>query len=184
MSDEESEVWKDVVGFEGLYEVSSHGRVRSLDRVTERNHLGTLLKQPFKGRLLSPGTSKCGHQYVDLSKNGEKTRKYAHEIVAAAFIGPRPEKHHVCHNDGNGGHNTVTNLRYDTPTGNAKDRHAHGTDAIGVNNPWNKHSEETVRRVKEALKSKSNADVSREFGMHPATVSAIRLGTRWGHIDV
>lgn len=108
------EEWRDVPGYEGAYQVSDLGRVRSLDRVTPdgRNLKGRVLKQ-------QPGSN--GYLKVELSQLGEVRTYYIHTGVAAAFIGPRPLGLQVCHNDEVGTHNQLRNLRYDTRSENAKD---------------------------------------------------------------
>ena len=86
---DKQEVWKDVVGYEGLYEVSNLGRVRSLDRITE-DTVGR--KRKWKGQVLNPINSKGGNGYlrVRLSEDGKKIDYTVHRLVAEAFI-PNPE---------------------------------------------------------------------------------------------
>jgi hypothetical protein len=61
----------------------------------------------------------------------DRSKQYVHTLVAAAFIGPRPPEHDVAHYDNNGLNNAVTNLRYDTATGNMADKIRHGTTNRG-----------------------------------------------------
>lgn len=82
----EQEIWKPVVGFEGLYEVSSNGRVRSVDRVIINKRNFPVRK---RGRILRPG-KKNGYLHVALAKNGYASHHYVHRIVALAFI-PNPK---------------------------------------------------------------------------------------------
>lgn len=107
------ECWKDVVGFEGLYEVSTRGRVRSIDRIIIRKN-GT--KLPIKGRILPQykkrGNSKLCRYQVNLSKNGKKYSKSVHRLVAMAFI-PNPlNLPEVNHIDENPLNNVVWNLEW------------------------------------------------------------------------
>ena len=80
---ENTEIWKPVVGYEGLYEVSSYGRVRSLDRIDSNNH-------PLKGVILKPYISNSGYLLVGLYKQQKRDRKLLHRLVAEAFI-PNPD---------------------------------------------------------------------------------------------
>ena len=80
---ENTEIWKPVVGYEGLYEVSSYGRVRSLDRIDNNNH-------PLKGAILKPYISNSGYLLVGLYKQQKRDRKLLHRLVAEAFI-PNPD---------------------------------------------------------------------------------------------
>ena len=80
---ENTEIWKPVIGYEGLYEVSSLGRVRSLDRIDSNNH-------PLNGVILKPYISNSGYLLVGLYKQQKRDRKLLHRLVAEAFI-PNPE---------------------------------------------------------------------------------------------
>ena len=83
-TDEElnNEVWKDIPEYEGLYQVSNLGRVKSLDRVVTRKD-GR--KQLCKGRLLSPCRMRWGYLGVNLSKSNKDLTKKVHRLVAQAF---------------------------------------------------------------------------------------------------
>ena len=80
---ENTEIWKPVVGYEELYEVSNFGRVRSLDRIDSNNH-------PLKGVILKPYISNSGYLLVGLYKQQKRDRKLLHRLVAEAFI-PNPD---------------------------------------------------------------------------------------------
>lgn len=120
---ENHEEWRPVPGHEGMYKVSSHGHVRSIDRIVMRSHGAPL---PLKGRILRPAENKHGYQQVVLS-SGQKRTVEVHTLVAAAFLGPRPDGFDVCHHDGNPRNNRVENLRYGTKGENSMDMVRHGT---------------------------------------------------------
>ena len=119
------EQWKPVHGYEGIYEVSSHGRVRSLDRTVTysdghvRSHKGKVLRA-----TLNPG----GYPVVSLYRQGRPKNCYVHALVAEAFFGTRPKGMEVCHNDGDPTNNHLDNLRYGTRSDNMLDRVRHGTN--------------------------------------------------------
>lgn len=120
------ERWVPVVGHEGSYEVSDHGRVRSLDRVTKGKD-GAI--RPFRGKLLKQRPQRWGHLKVVLYQgNGQKRQRYVHQLVLEAFVGTRPAGAITCHNNGDPSDNRVENLRWDTHSGNTVDRVRHGTD--------------------------------------------------------
>lgn len=107
-------------GYEGLYEVSSLGRVRSQARPRTR---GGLLK-PFKNK-------KQGYPTVGLCKFGVKQVVRVHVLVAETFLGPRPPGSEVRHLDGNPGNPAASNLAYGTRSQNLLDMRAHGTHHNG-----------------------------------------------------
>ena len=103
----ESEVWKDVDGYEGFYQVSNKGRVRSVDRRDPRGHRR-------RGRMLKPGCNSSGYLIVALYKNGKSKTKDVHRLVARAFI-PNPESlSHVNHMDEVKDNNELSNLEWCT----------------------------------------------------------------------
>ena len=115
-------VWLPIPGHEGSYEVSSDGRVRSLDRIVGAPHGFT---RSIKGREMWQATHGKGYKFVHLSP--EKRTDYVHRLVALAFLGPLPEGMVVCHNDGDPTNNRADNLRYATQSENEKDKIRHGT---------------------------------------------------------
>jgi hypothetical protein len=104
-------MWRSIEGYEGHYEVSDRGQVRSIKS-------SKVLKQATAGR---------GYPSVTLCKDGVPVTRYVHHLVAAAFIGPRPAGFDTCHNNGDFTDNTAENLRYDTRNANMRDALAHGT---------------------------------------------------------
>lgn len=118
-----AERWLPVVGYEGLYEVSSLGRVRSLDRVTEGK-----CRKRVAGVILSQAvTAGTGYLGVGLWRGGRQERWNVHRLVSEAFLGPRPEGMDTCHYDGDKSNNSASNLRYDTRGNNLLDSVRHKT---------------------------------------------------------
>lgn len=125
MTPEDEEEWRPVPGYEGFYEVSSMGRVRSLDR-TIRNSLGRL--RHYKGRLIkAPINPGNGYYSVLLYREGHEKMHSVHRLVLRAFQGEPPQPNmQCCHNDGNPLNNRADNLRWDTSSNNHLDRIKHG----------------------------------------------------------
>jgi len=117
------EHWRSVVGYEGLYEISDHGSVRSLDRLIV---LVDGRRRTFPGVVLRPSLRADGHLQVNLWRGGNYRTRKVHQLVAEAFIGPRPDGMEVCHNDGDPVNNDLFNLRYDTQSENGRDVVRHG----------------------------------------------------------
>ncbi len=107
------EIWKDVPGYEGLYQVSNMGRVKSLERTRNMNLPGHKKPAPVPERILKFGESQ-GYQAVTLAKDGVNRKIRVHKLVALSFI-PNPDrKPDINHKDGNKHNNTIENLEWVT----------------------------------------------------------------------
>lgn len=117
------EEWRPVVGAVG-YEVSSRGRVRSLDRtrtyarVDPASRRLVIVARAHRGRVLQPGTAKSGHQIVVL---GRGQTRLVHRLVLEAFVGPAPANMEACHGDDDPANNNLENLRWGTRSENLAD---------------------------------------------------------------
>lgn len=116
-----TERWRPIADWPG-YEVSDQGRVRSIERVILRRNG---IRQTVRARILKqtwdmPGD--VGHLTVTVFRK----RRKVHRLVLTAFVGPAPDGHEGCHNDGDPSNNTLQNLRWDTHRANALDRTRHG----------------------------------------------------------
>lgn len=121
-----AEIWKPVVGFEGWYEVSNYGRVKSLRRMTNPSTTGRQRSVPEK-MLKFDQNIRDRHFRAPLSR-GAKTQKFlVHRLVLMAFVGPCPPGMEGCHNNGNPIDNRLENLRWDTRSANTLDKVRHGT---------------------------------------------------------
>ena len=122
MSDER---WRPIPGYEGTYEVSDLGRVRSVDRWVSRANGGQYRR---RGKVLAAHPHpRAGYPLVKLKINNAVHSATTHALVMLAFVGPRPEGLEVCHNNGDPTDNRPANLRYDTRSENRRDSVRHGT---------------------------------------------------------
>ena len=103
------EIWRPVVGYEGLYEVSSYGRVRSLDRYVKGRYGNYRL---HKGKILSPAKDKTGYLKVVLSCNGKSKTIKVHRLIAQTFILNPDNLPEVNHKDEDKTNNRVENLEF------------------------------------------------------------------------
>lgn len=132
------ESWRPIPGFEGRYEASDLGRIRSVDRVITTK---AGVRMPRRGQVLKPWSSdRLSHQSVTLGHD-YKDHHLVHVLVLTTFVGPRPEGMEGCHNDGNAANNRLENLRWDTASANQRDRVKHGTHHFG-NRTHCKHGHE------------------------------------------
>jgi len=123
-------MWKSIKGFEGYYEVSDDGRVRSVDRTVKRKGGGTL---SYKGRELVPDKTKKGYLKVYLSKNSKKTNKLVHRLVLETFRPvDRMEYKQVNHKDGDKLNNALSNLEWVTNQENHDHALALGLRPLGL----------------------------------------------------
>ncbi len=124
------EVWRDVVGFEGLYTVSDDGQVWTVERMTWLPTRNLWRKQP--GKLLKFKHIPTGHHQVSMRKNGQTINAYVHRLVLLAFVGPCPAGMEACHFPDRDVHNNrVDNLRWGTRSDNVQDMITHGTFRSG-----------------------------------------------------
>ena len=195
----EKEVWAAVPGYERMYEVSSFGRVRSLDRDCPHPLWKT---QRRKGKFIAPGcSSKYGHLKVNLCKDGAQRSYHLHQLVLAAFVGPRPEgMEEVRHLNGNPGDNRLVNLAYGTRKDNADDARRHGTLKVrgervskakkGIATVWcERHgmarlTADQVRQMKKDFENgMTSAEAGRKYGISQAHACKIKLNQAWSKLE-
>lgn len=175
MSSRSNVEWRPVPGTE-WYEVSNLGEVRSWCkswRYKSRREIPLVLKQ---------GARKDGYLAV-----GVPDKRLVHHLVAAAFLGPRPEGQYVRHLDGDKNNNSVSNLSYGTPAENAADKLLHGTHVQGVEHGASLLTEDQVREIKRAVKYPYYGqlnDLAARYGVSKLTISNIKRGQTWKHIRV
>jgi len=104
-------IWKPVVGYEGFYEVSDEGCLRSVDREVRYKSSGTMIR---RGRPMKLNTNRYGYVDVKLGKEGIETSHLMHRLVAMAFLENPEAKPQVNHKNGNKGDNRLENLEWST----------------------------------------------------------------------
>ena len=168
------EIWKPIPGYEGRYEVSSKGRVRSLTRVELRTYVDGRPSTPinYKGKLLSLRPKGCGHMVVNL---GAKTHKLVHRLVLFAFVGPPGAGQECLHNNGKPADNRLENLRWGTRIENKNDERKHA-QIYGRRQGSTHLTVETIRQIKRELQTPgrpSQKILAKKYGVHVNTISNI-----------
>lgn len=165
---DDAEQWLPVPGWEGYYEISDMGRVRS------RRRKGS------KGGVLRPGASAGGRLSVVLNMNGEKMTRLVHQLVLEAFVGPRPPGMEGCHGPGGAFDNRLVNLRWDSPSANQMDRVRDGTSNRGERQWQSKLTEADVLecRRRYAAGERLRVLVS-EYGVTVGGMSNAVSGKTW-----
>ena len=151
----EKEVWKDVLEFPEMCEVSNLGNVRTKDRIITRKDG---IKYPVSGRMLSPTKDAQGYLRVTLSKNNKCYNRKVHRLVAESFVENTHEKPQVNHINGVKCDNRASNLEWMTSSEN--NRHAHATglntspgkNLMGERNPSSVLTRNDVKRIRKLRK--------------------------------
>lgn len=164
-----TEEWRDIPGYEGKYQASTLGRIRSLDRRVRTVAHGTEATRPIKGRVLRPWrVGNSGHVGVDLGCEARAVP--VHKLVALTFIGPRPEGMEICHNDGDPTNNAVSNLRYDTRSENVR-------DILRTGGRFGKLNLKDVDKIRELQEEGAKrSEIAKLFGISVRAVSSIKAG--------
>jgi len=167
-----NELWLPVVGYEGFYEVSNQGRVRSLDR-EGRHSFGGI--RTWKGKILKPSLSTKGYLRVSLHREGQKSKHRVHRLVCIAFHGPCPSNDHVVdHIDENKLNNKLINLRWLPLKENV------GRSTAGSKNRSARLTEADVLAIRSD--SRDYREVAKAYGVSHRHVHRIRAKRKWAHV--
>ena len=122
-----NEIWKDIEGYEGLYQISNLGRIRSLDvRTYQRNKFGKFQYVLHKGKVLKAQKQRNGYLTIDLHRKGQFKRQTIHRLVAEAFIPNNDNNKYINHKDNDILNNKVSNLEWCTQKYNIKYAYDYG----------------------------------------------------------
>ena len=179
-----TEKWLPVVGYEGLYEVSDQGRIRSVDRFIIRSGKWKGHKYWLKGRLLLFMNNK-GYSRVGLRKNNKQKPHHVHRLVLESFLGPCPtgmECRHFPDNDRS--NNNLCNLSWSTRKQNQADKNIHGTQLIGEKNSQSKFKRRDIELMF-SLRAEGSLlkDIAKQFDTDMSYVCKILNGRQWKHIQ-
>lgn len=167
------ENWKDIPGYEGRYQASDLGRIRSLlRREWRKNAYGAVCEWSYSGRVLRIGRKGCGHYSVALGANNTQL---VHRLVLMAFVGLPQQGQECRHLDGNSGNNRLENLVWGSRVENRADTALHAEMyRRRQGSSW--LSEDTIRQIKQDLAAPdcpSQKELAKKYGVHYNTISNI-----------
>jgi hypothetical protein len=169
-----NEVWKDIAGYEGTYQVSNMGRVRSLDRIIKCANRDDMRK---KGQIIRPYVDRNGYLLVLLTVQKVKTHLEVHRAVMNAFVGPLPPGHHTHHINDNRTDNRLENMVYLTKSVHTSVTHR------GENARCARLKEPQVLEIKKLLAAGVHfLDIAPLFGVHGNTIQDIKHNRTWKHL--
>ena len=174
------ECWRSVVGYEGHYEVSDRGRVRSVPKCISNSRGGT--NRLIKGRI-KRFSDDGRYLHLGLSKYGQSKTLRVHRMVLLAFLGPCPDGCEARHLDGDYKNNSFENLVWDTHINNNQDRIIHGTHNHGSRNGQSKLSEQDVVIMRDLHGMFSIKQFARALGVSPQVIGKAINGVTWKHVS-
>jgi hypothetical protein len=174
-----TEQWRSIRGAEGAYEVSNHGRVRSLDRFVKRG--GKPMRR--QGQPIRTPAKSNGYLHFKLAFGGRVTYPTVHQCVARAFLGPKPDGYAINHIDGDKANNRVSNLEYVTYAENAQHAVATGLAPSGEQSVRSKLTEHQVRAIRAARGHKTAKQLAKEYGVSHLYIPLIWTRKRWSALE-
>lgn len=177
------EIWKDVKGFEGIYQISNYGNLKSLERKTFNK--GTCCYNLIKEKILKKATDKDGYVKYCLFLKGNRENKSAHRLVALAFIENPENKPQVNHIDGNKKNNHVSNLEWCTASENSNHALNMGLSyqKPGEGHHMSKLTEKEVIVIRELYKNNTTQkEISFLFNVSQTQIYRIVNKKSWSHI--
>jgi hypothetical protein len=166
------ENWQDIPGYEGIYQISDLGRVKSLSRVDCNG-------RPIRERIRK--AKPRPYPAVTLLKDGVSETRRVHRMVLEAFVGPRPDGTECRHLNGEKLDNRLVNLAWGTPEENTADTVKHGARVVGERTYNAKLREDDVREIRRSRLPLK--ELTAIYGISQAQASRVRNGSRWAHVQ-
>jgi hypothetical protein len=173
------EIWKSIEGFEGLYEVSNLGNVRSLPRTVKNRY--------FPGKNRSLTSQKTGYKAVTLTGKGKRITDYVHRLVAKAFIANPENKPAINHIDSDRTNNNVMNLEWCTFQENIDHAAKVGSfNNVGEHHPQSILTEKDVKeirnRYKKHCRKNGSGALSKEYGVSVSNIMDVIYKKSWKEV--
>ena len=185
-----SEEWRSIPGYEGLYEVSSTGRVKALAREIQTKPKGTWTTRILPVRIMKTTKTRQGYISVEFKTDAGRKRFLVHRLVALAFIPNVAGAPHVNHIDARPSNNSVSNLEWVTHKQNMEHASRLGlmisNSGPGEESPAHKLTDDDVIQIK--LRIMLGDRICKIAADYPivtsSAISEIKAGRSWGHIKV
>lgn len=175
---DDDESWRPVPGHEKSYSVSSHGRIRSEARYITTAKGSRIVYE----KILRQTPAKNDYLRVTLAKDGDHITALVHQVVAQAFLGPRPDGMHVLHGPLGRQCNAVSNLCYGTPSQNhGPDRLRDGTDIRGTKHGNSVLTDDDVRAIRAS--NETQVALAQRYGVGRTTIRHVQAGENWAWLD-
>lgn len=179
------ERWKDVPGFEGRYQVSDAGRVRSVDRMREvRTRWGGTFFRAFRGQMLTPVLDGDGYLRVGLYDSPRSLFVPVHRLVALTFVPNIFNLPAVDHKDSDRANPAASNLQWVTGSQNTALSASRGKMLKGEQHPHAKLTEDNVRNARRlAAEGVPFMELARKFCVTDVAVRSAVLRVTWRHVE-
>jgi hypothetical protein len=175
------EEWRDIPGWEGMYQASSLGRIRSIDRhvISKDNRV-----VHHKERVLRQNRAIKNYLVVSLSRDNKWVSQKVNRLVAMSFLGTPQVGSHARHIDGNNQNNRVTNIEWGTVTDNNRDKRRHGKNRPGETNPSAKLKNCEAALIKRLIaRGLSDAKIAHMFLVTYQLIGRIRKKIIWTWLE-
>lgn len=175
------ETWKPIPSYEGYYEASTMGRVRSVDRIVPRKNQSP---QRIRGRVLRPGARLDGYCNISLCRDGKPINKLVHAVIAETYHGARPEGMEVAHLNGNKSDNRPDNLMWKTHVDNEADKLTHGTTLHGEQGTNKLTNEQVLELRRLRWEGTGPSELARKYSIGIEHAVKIAAGRSWSHLPM
>lgn len=174
------EQWRAVVGYEGFYEVSDRGSVRSVSRKVYHPRGGSKM---WTGKVLKPGVRKHGRRYVVLCKEGATKSFSIARLVLEAFVGPANGRM-ALHKDDDRSNDTLANLYWGTHIENMSDKVKNGNSLKGSKHHKAQVSEAQVIEMRKRMDGGEDYRVvAADYGLSLTATQSIKHRRTWKHLN-
>lgn len=174
------EIWKDIQGYEGFYQVSNLGRIKS-----KRDNHGKL-----RDKILKAGKNPAGYLGITLYRKTIKEQRSVHGFVSESFIPNPRSKPQINHKNGIKHDNRAINLEWVTPKENVRHslevlRNHTNLQRKGENHPLSKLNNKSVSLIKMLIKENNitQVEIGKMFGISSHNIRSIKMGRLWKHIQ-